>query len=62
MLSLIAFFIIVVAIKNAKLKRALAITTDVQVAVAQEAIDIPALAADKTIKSYQNNQSQQYSY
>lgn len=51
-----------VAIKNAKLKRALAITTGVQVPVTQEAIDIPAFAADETIKSYQNDQSQQYSY
>ena len=44
------FFTIPIAIENAKLKLALAILTGAPITVANDAIDIPPLVADKTIK------------
>ena len=44
------FFTIPVVIENAKLKLALAIPTGAPITVANDAIDIPSFAADKTIK------------
>ena len=44
------FFTIPVVVKNEKLKLALAIPTVAPMTVANDAIDIPPILADKTIK------------
>ena len=56
------FFTIPVVIENVILKLARAISTGALITVANDAIEILLLAADKTIKTYQNSQKKQYIY
>ena len=56
------FFTIPVVTENAILKLAHAIPTGALITVANDAIEILLLAADKTIKTYQNSQKKQYIY
>ena len=55
------FFTIPVVIENARLKLALAIPIGTPVTVANNAIEMLPLVADKT-KIYQNSQKKQYIY
>ena len=52
MLFFNSFFTIPVVTENAKLKLALAIPTGAPITVANDAVETPPLAADKTIKDF----------
>ena len=56
------FFTSPVHNENARLKLALVIPIGAPIAIAKDAIEIPPLVTDKTIKDYQNNQKKKYIY
>ena len=56
------FFTIHVVTENEKLKLAPAIPTGAPITVANDAIEMLSLVADKTVKIYQNSQRKQYTY
>ena len=61
-LFLKVFLEISLLIENTKLKLGFIIPTSAPMAVANETIETLPLVADKSIKSYQNNQLRQYIY
>ena len=56
------FFTVPVEIENERLTFALAVPTDTPITVANDAIEILPLVADKKLKIYQNSQRKQYIY
>ena len=62
MLFLTIFFHNPVEIKNARLKNVLSIPTGAPITVANDAIKMLPLVADKKLKIYQNSQKKQYIY
>ena len=56
------FFTVPIEIENERLTFALAVPTGTPITVANDAIEILPLVADKKLKIYQNSQRKQYIY